>query len=185
MAHGRPLRPRTRRTRPARPSRAGHRRPVRRGVRRRVRHRVRHRPRRARRLRRHRPQRLAAAERFGANPVDATLPDPKADPYPVTVSTSASPASLAATLKATWPYGVCTDTWIYYGDTFDLPIFDLYGTGIRFVTGRANARADIPHVLGLLATGPDLRPAVETVADWESAPRTWAALRAKTVLTRA
>ncbi|MCK9896261.1 hypothetical protein [Frankia sp. AgB32] len=130
------------------------------------------------------PQRLAAAEQFGANPVDAKLPDPKADPYPVTVSTSANPASLAATLKATWPYGVCTDTGIYYGGTFDLPIFDLYGTGIRFVTGRVNARADIPHVLDLLAIGLDLRPAVETVADWESAPQTWAALRGKTVLTR-
>ncbi|CAO5172087.1 Alcohol dehydrogenase catalytic domain-containing protein [Frankia sp. AiPs1] len=130
------------------------------------------------------PQRLAAAENLGANPVDADLPDPKADPYPVTVSTSAHPASLAATLKATWPSGVCTDTGIYYGRTFTLPIFELYMTGIRFVTGRVNARADIPHVLDLLATGLDLSPAVETVADWESAPRTWAGLRGKTVITR-
>ncbi|ADP81499.1 zinc-dependent alcohol dehydrogenase [Pseudofrankia inefficax] len=131
------------------------------------------------------PQRLRAAERLGARPVDAALPDPQADPYPITVSTSANPASLAATLKATWPFGLCTDTGIYYGGTFPLPILDLYMSGIRFVTGRANARADIPRVLELLATGLDLLPAVETVADWESAPQAWAALRGKTVITRA
>ncbi|MBL7500829.1 alcohol dehydrogenase catalytic domain-containing protein [Frankia sp. CNm7] len=130
------------------------------------------------------PRRLGAAEKLGANPVDAKLPDPKAEPYPITVSTSANPASLDATLKATWPYGVCTDTGIYYGGALALPILKLYTNGIRFVTGRANARADIPQALDLLAAGLDLRPAVETVADWESAPRTWAALRGKTVITR-
>lgn len=48
------------------------------------------------------PQRLAAAERLSVTPADAELPDPKANPYPVTANTSANPASLAATLRATW-----------------------------------------------------------------------------------
>jgi len=48
----------------------------------------------------------------------------------------------------------------------------------------AQPSAEILRALALMATGLDLRPAVEIVADWESAPQTWAALRGKTVLTR-
>ena len=60
------------------------------------------------------PQRLAAAEKLGAVVHDAAKPDKSWDPYPVTVHTSADPALLAATLRATWPDGVCTDTGIYF-----------------------------------------------------------------------
>jgi threonine dehydrogenase-like Zn-dependent dehydrogenase len=130
------------------------------------------------------PRRLAAAEKLGANPVDADVPSRKAGPYPVTVSTSPDIVKLEAVLKATWPYGVCTDTGIYYARV-PLPLLDMYSTGIRFVTGRVNARAEIPRALTLLAAGLDLRPVVEAVADWDSAPRAWAAMRGKTVLTRA
>ena len=60
----------------------------------------------------------------------------------------------------------------------------MYTTGVRFVTGRANARADIPAVLDLLAAGADLAPVVESVVDWADAPAAWAGLRGKTVITR-
>jgi threonine dehydrogenase-like Zn-dependent dehydrogenase len=128
--------------------------------------------------------RLAAAERLGAHPVDAAAPDRKAGPYPVTVNTSPVIAKLAAVLKVTWPYGVCTDTGIYYENRVPLPLFSLYTAGIRFVTGRVNARAAIPEALALLTAGLDLSPVVDTVADWDSAPQTWAALHGKTVLRR-
>ena len=45
---------------------------------------------------------------------DRPKPDKSWDPYPVTVHTSMDPEVLAATLRATWPDGVCTDTGIYY-----------------------------------------------------------------------
>jgi hypothetical protein len=112
------------------------------------------------------------------------VPNPTASPYPVTVSTSPDIAKLEAALKATWPYGACTDTGIYYARRVPLPLLDMYGTGIRFVTGRVNARAEIPDVLTLLAAGLDLRPVVETVADWDSAPQAWTGMRGKTVLIR-
>lgn len=128
--------------------------------------------------------RLAAANRLGATVHDRPLPDPKATPYPVTVSTGADVDALVATLAATWPAGVCTDTGIYYQGDVTLPLLAMYGSGVRFVTGRANARAAIPQVLALLSDGLDLAPVVESVADWDSAPETWAGMRGKTVLTR-
>ena len=76
-------------------------------------------------------------------------PDKSWDPYPVTVNTSADPASLAAALRATWPDGVCTDTGIYF-EPVEMPLLPMYTRGVRFVTGRVNARAAIPAVLELL-----------------------------------
>ena len=75
---------------------------------------------------------------------DRPKPDKSWDPYPVTVHTSADPAVLAATLRATWPDGVCTDTGVYYQAKVEMPLLAMYTRGVRFVTGRVNARAVIP-----------------------------------------
>jgi threonine dehydrogenase-like Zn-dependent dehydrogenase len=128
------------------------------------------------------PQRLAAAEALGAAVHDRPLPDPKATPYPVTVSTRSQPDALLATLRLTWPDGVCTDTGIFF-EPVAMPLLAMYTVGVRFVTARAQARAVIPEVLGLLA-GVDLRPVVHTVADWADAPAAWGAMTGKTVITR-
>lgn len=131
------------------------------------------------------PHRLAAAEKLGAVVHDVAKPDKSWDPYPVTVHTSADPKLLAATLRATWADGVCTDTGIYPEYNVELPLLPMYTTGVRFVTGRVNARAVIPQVLDLLADGCDLSPAVDTVVPWEDAPTAWPAMTGKTVFTRA
>jgi threonine dehydrogenase-like Zn-dependent dehydrogenase len=128
--------------------------------------------------------RLAAAEKMGAVVHDRPGPDRSWDPYPVTVHTSADPALLAASLRATWPDGVCTDTGIYYQGKVEMPLLPMYTRGIRFVTGRVNARAAIPHVIELLSAGCDLAPAIERVADWADAPDVWPAMTGKTVFTR-
>jgi threonine dehydrogenase-like Zn-dependent dehydrogenase len=128
--------------------------------------------------------RLAAAEKLGATVHDRSKPAKEWDPYPVTVNTTADPALLMATLRATWPDGVCTDTGIYYGKV-EMPLLPLYTRGVRFVTGRVNARAAIPEVLALLARGCDLAPTVERVVPWEDAPAAWPAMTGKTVFTRA
>jgi threonine dehydrogenase-like Zn-dependent dehydrogenase len=129
--------------------------------------------------------RLAAAEKLGAVVHDRVKPDKSWDPYPVTVHTSADPALLAATLHATWPDGVCTDTGIYYQPKVEMPLLPMYTRGVRFVTGRVNARAAIPPVLELLADGCDLAPAVERVVGWDDAPDVWPTMTGKTVFTRA
>ncbi|MDT5147515.1 MAG: hypothetical protein QOC58_2160 [Mycobacterium sp.] len=130
-------------------------------------------------------QRLAAAEKLGATPHDRVKPEKSWDPYPVTAHTSADPAVLAATLRATWPDGVCTDTGIYFQPGVEMPLLPMYTRGVRFVTGRVNARAVIPQVLELLAGGCDLSPAVDRVASWEDAPSVWPTMTGKTVFTRA
>ena len=73
--------------------------------------------------------RLAAAEKLGAAVHDRPKPDKSWDPYPVTVHTSADPALLAATLRATWPDGVCTDTGIYYQAGGDAAAADVHPRG--------------------------------------------------------
>jgi len=61
----------------------------------------------------------------------------------------------------------------------------MYTRGVRFVTGRVNARALIPEILEVLAAGCDLAPVVERVADWEEAPSAWPVMTGKTVFARA
>jgi threonine dehydrogenase-like Zn-dependent dehydrogenase len=130
------------------------------------------------------PQRLAMAEKLGATVHDRVKPDKSWDPYPVTVHTTADPAVLAATLRVTWPDGVCTDTGIYYQGKVELPLLPMYTRGVRFVTGRVNARAVIPEILEMLTAQCDLAPAVDGVVAWDDAPQAWPAMRGKTVFTR-
>jgi threonine dehydrogenase-like Zn-dependent dehydrogenase len=128
--------------------------------------------------------RLATAEKLGAVVHDRPKPDKSWEPYPVTVHTAGDLSSLNAALRATWPDGVCTDTGIYY-QPVELPVLQMYTRGVRFVTGRVNARAAIPQVLELLAGGCDLSPAVERVVGWDDAPDVWPTMTGKTVFTRA
>ena len=100
-------------------------------------------------------QRLAAAEKLGAAVHDRVKPDKSWDPYPVTAHTSADPSLLAATLRATWPDGVCTDTGIYYQPKVEMPLLPMYTRGVRFVTGRVNARSAIPRCWNCLPPGCD------------------------------
>jgi threonine dehydrogenase-like Zn-dependent dehydrogenase len=127
--------------------------------------------------------RLAIAEKLGATVHDREKPDKTAEPYPVTVHTSAEPSLLAATLRVTWPDGVCTDTGVYAQGSVEMPLLPMYTRGVRFVTGRVNARAVIPEVLELLA-GQDLSPVVDRVVAWDDAPSVWPTMTGKTVFTR-
>jgi threonine dehydrogenase-like Zn-dependent dehydrogenase len=129
------------------------------------------------------PRRLATAETLGVTVHDRPLPDRGWERYPVTVSTSADPAKLTATLKRTWPGGVCTDTGIYYS-AVELPLLAMYSIGMRFVTARVDARSVIPAALAAMAAGLDLRPVVDAVVPWADASDVWAGMMGKTVFTR-
>ena len=129
-------------------------------------------------------QRLAMAEKLGARVHDRPKPDKAWDPYPVTVHTSMDPSVLSSTLRATWPDGVCTDTGIYYQGKVEMPLLPMYTRGVRFVTGRVNARAVIPEILELLTATCDLSPAVDRVVPWDDAPSAWPTMTGKTVFTR-
>lgn len=108
------------------------------------------------------PGRLATAETLGATVHDRPKPDKAWAPYPVTVHTTADPATLLSALRGTWPDGVCTDTGIYLAPV-ELPLLHMYTRGVRFVTGRVNARKVIPDILESLSATADLVPVVENV----------------------
>lgn len=98
------------------------------------------------------PVRLGLAQRLGANPIEGPPPR-RAGKYPITVDASADPDGLACALRSVAPGGVCTSIGIYYSDAVPVPLLDMYGTGVHFHTGRANARADMPDVLALVQSG--------------------------------
>ena len=87
-------------------------------------------------------------------------------------------------MRATWPDGVCTDTGIYYQGSVEMPLLPMYTRGVRFVTGRVNARAVIPGILDLIADG--LRPRARRRAGraWDDAPAVWPTMTGKTVFVR-
>jgi threonine dehydrogenase-like Zn-dependent dehydrogenase len=129
------------------------------------------------------PQRLATAEKLGATVHDRPKPDRSWEPYPVTVHTSAEPELLTAALRATWPDGVCTDTGLFI-QPVELPLLAMYTRGVRFVTGRVNARTVIPDILQSISAGCDLAPAVDQVVPWDDAAEVWPVMTSKTVFTR-
>jgi threonine dehydrogenase-like Zn-dependent dehydrogenase len=130
------------------------------------------------------PQRLAVAEKLGATVHDTPKPDKSAEPYPVTVHTSADPSVLAATLRVTWPDGVCTDTGVYYQGKVEMPLLSMYTRGVKFVTGRVNARSVIPDIVDLLVSGCDVAPVVDQVVAFQDAPAVWPTMTGKTVFRR-
>jgi alcohol dehydrogenase len=115
------------------------------------------------------PGRLALARRLGANPIDGPPPR-RAGQYPITVDASADPDGLACALRSVAPGGVCTSIGIYYSGEVPVPVLDMYGTGVHFHTGRANARADMPEVLALVQAG-RLQPELVTteIVAWRDA----------------
>lgn len=129
------------------------------------------------------PGRLEIAEKLGATVHDRPKPDRGWTPYPVTVHTTGDPPTLLAALRATWPDGVCTDTGIYLG-AVELPLLHMYTRGVRFVTGRVNARMMIPAILESLSRTADLTPVVENVVSWDDAAEAWPVMAGKTVFVR-
>jgi alcohol dehydrogenase len=114
------------------------------------------------------PARGAIAERFGAEVVIGPPPR-RAGEFPITVDASAHPDGLACALRSVTPYGTCTSVGIYYTDTV-VPLLEMYGRGVRFVTGRVNARAHLPHVLALVASGAlDATPVTSARIAWRDA----------------
>jgi threonine dehydrogenase-like Zn-dependent dehydrogenase len=127
--------------------------------------------------------RCVVAERLGAS----VRCEPVADRYPshpVVAHTSSTVPGLMSAIRSTEPDGVCTDTGLYF-QPVELPLLQMYTKGITFVTGRVNARADMPGVLSLVESGAvDLTPIVTQTASWDDAPEAWAAHHGRLVVTR-
>jgi threonine dehydrogenase-like Zn-dependent dehydrogenase len=114
--------------------------------------------------------RLALAAQLGAEAVEGPPPH-RAGDYDVTVDASADPAGLACALRSLVPGGICTSVGIYWSPETPVPLFEMFIRGARFVTGRPAARATMPKVLDLVASGV-VRPELVTsrVVSFDDAP---------------
>lgn len=113
--------------------------------------------------------RLELVECLGARRIEG--PPRRQGIYPVTVDASGWPAGqegLACALRSTVPGGTCTSVTIYYAPT-ERPLPEMYDVGITFRTGRVNARAVLPSVLDLVASGRVQPDRISTIVDWEAA----------------
>jgi threonine dehydrogenase-like Zn-dependent dehydrogenase len=113
--------------------------------------------------------RLQLASQLGAA-VREGPPPKRMGPYPITVAACAAQAGLLCAIRSTAPGGICTSCGIHPGETTPMPLFDMYITGMTFVTGRGHARTVIPEVLELVRLG-KIQPARVTsrVVGWDEA----------------
>jgi threonine dehydrogenase-like Zn-dependent dehydrogenase len=128
--------------------------------------------------------RLDVAEKAGAHVIDRPFAALRGK-YPITVDASADPKGLAAALLSTEPGGVCTSVGIYYDRTTPIPLLGMYGNGVTFVTGRVNARAELPAALALVAKG-RFDPSIVTtrVSAWDDAPEAMLDRGPKVIISR-
>ena len=130
-------------------------------------------------------ERAALAEKLGAKVVrEKIVPGLRIGRFPITVDATGREDGLRFCIASTDAEGTCTSVGIYFGDVA-LPLLDMYTRGVTFVTGRINARRDIPLALDLLGRGTlDLGTVASTVVDWDDAPTAWAEPAPKLVIRR-
>lgn len=119
-------------------------------------------------------ERGAIAAKLGATFVkERYRPDLRVGRFPITVDATAREEGLQFCIASTDGGGVCTSTGIYFGEVrFNL--LDMYTRGIRFITGRVDARRELEPALALVAKGLfDLAPMVTTIVPFDEAPRAW------------
>jgi len=141
-------------------------------------------------------ERLDIAAAFGANPVAI----PKSGrskwlkrhapvvcgDFPITVDASADPDGLRYALRSLAPGGVCTSVGYYFQKGTPIPLMQMYANDSTLRTGVSHARAALPEVLALIASGRfDPARVTTLVADWHDAPLAFLERTTKVVVQRA
>jgi alcohol dehydrogenase len=99
------------------------------------------------------PARVEAAARLGAAAeLVEDYPGRVDGDFDLAVDVSAHPDGLRCALRSARPGGACVARSVYFTEP-PLPYFDLYGTGVTFMTGPPHATPFIPEVLAHLASG--------------------------------
>ena len=115
--------------------------------------------------------RLAVAERLGAVVIESAPAGQAFGTFPVVSAAVSTSGGLVSALASTEPGGICHSSGIQYFGVPEANYLDMYRRGVSLVTGRANARDDIPAVLALMAQG-RLDPSIVTgnIVPIEQAP---------------
>ena len=102
------------------------------------------------------PDRLALAERCGAEPVDASGRWAALDlgrRFPITVDANVLDHGRDLALRAAAACGVCTSVSGGIGSRAELPLRRMYLSGVRYEIGRVHASATARPVLDLVTSG--------------------------------
>jgi alcohol dehydrogenase len=117
------------------------------------------------------PAHRAVAEGYGARTLD-TVPERLERRFPITVDGSGSTEGLRLAVSSLGRDGVCTGVTPYFDESIvpPFPLLSMYVMSTTFITGRIHARADMPAVLDLLASGTfDPTPVTSHVVDFDDA----------------
>lgn len=128
--------------------------------------------------------RLEKASQVGASLIEN--PDEvRSQSYTVTVCSASAVDALALALRATEPDGTCVVNTVFFQDDVPVPMFSMYTSGVRLVTGRVNARAVLPEALDLVLKGA-LQPesVTDAVVPWRDAADALVAHPQKLVIHR-
>lgn len=130
-------------------------------------------------------ERCALAEKLGAKTVKQKAePSLRIGRFPITVDCTGREEGLRFCINSTDAWGECTSVGVYFGEV-SMPLLEMYSRGIRFVTGRIDARRDIPKALVLLTQGKfALATVASMVVPWEQAPTMWCEATPKLVVAR-
>jgi alcohol dehydrogenase len=141
----------------------------------------------------HHAERLAIAERLGARPIESQpgarwfqrhAPRTHGD-YRVAVEASSTAAGLRYALRSLDAGGVCTAVGFYFANSTGLPLMQMYANSSTLHVGVSHARAAIPQVIDLVASGAFNPLAVATViADWDDAPQAFTTPATKVIVRR-
>ena len=127
-------------------------------------------------------KRRAIAEGFGAETVAAI--EPLRHTFDIAVEAAGRVDDLATACLSLVPEGVCESAGNHFRPG-ELPLFEMYLSGVNLRIGRDSVRAHIPQALRLAEAG-DVNPraVVSDVLDWESLPDVLPELRRKPVFVR-
>jgi threonine dehydrogenase-like Zn-dependent dehydrogenase len=127
-------------------------------------------------------QRRAIAESYGAQTTGSM--EPARHGFDLAVEATGRVADLATACLSLVPEGVCESAGNHFRPG-DLPLFEMYLSGLTLHLGRDSTRAHIPQALQLAASGAvNPRAVVSDVLDWESLPAALPELRRKPVFVR-
>ncbi|WP_261720370.1 alcohol dehydrogenase catalytic domain-containing protein [Streptomyces sp. FZ201] len=116
------------------------------------------------------PQHRALAEDFGAITDEAIEPAAHKDGFDIAVEATGRVDQLALAVRCLSPEGICESAGNHFRPG-ELPLLDMYLTGVTLRIARDNVRAHIPDALALAASGKvNPEKVVSDVIDWEDLP---------------